>query len=197
LDERRVMSKHFNLGNVWGRVAKVTREKSSEGTPYLSIQVECANTIYGNVRTYGRLWKNIDAFFDYYKKNPGSAYRFRGFFSQYDKSEGQRYSNYTFYSWEVFTGEEFRASFILIGEIDSVEEEKLSLVLSREGSEEEEHFEVYSLNRQDLSGISEGDCVKLKGLLRYKEAEDFFGDTSAHGTVKPYIMEIEQVKTNG
>ena len=187
------MKKHFNLGNVWGRVGGTKAEESTEGKPYLSIQVECPNDLFGNIKTYGRLWgkEKIDAFMDHYKKNPGTAYRFRGFFSQYDKEEGLRLSNYTFYSWDVFNGAEFRASFVLVGLVAAIEEKKeegmICLSLSREGAAEEE-FVVYTLTLQDLAGISEGDVIEVKGVLRYKEPEDFFG-ASSHGTVKPYVME--------
>jgi hypothetical protein len=213
--------KHFNLGNVWGRVASVEKKTSHGKTPYLAVQVECPNSLYGNIKTYGRLWgeDKINAFFDYHKAHPGSAYRFRGFFSQYDKEEGKRYSNYTFYSWEVFTGGEFRAAFILVGEVTAIEtsssssreghtsespplrggvgegEVKLSLHLIREGQGDhrdiEEDFEVYCLNAQEAAGISEGDIVHVKGVMRYKESEDYFGG-SPQGHVKPYVMEIKQ-----
>jgi hypothetical protein len=192
--------KHFNAGNIWGRVAEVERKYSAGGTPYLSIQVECPNSLYGNVKTYGRLWGEDkgNAFFDYHKDHPGAAYRFRGFFSQYDKEEGKRYSNFTLYSWEAFEGGEFRAAFILTGEVTAVEnkdgEGKLYLHLKREGQGDyrdvSEDFEVYFPNAQDVAGISEGDTVQVKGLLRYKEPDDYFGG-SPSGPVKPYVKELK------
>jgi hypothetical protein len=198
--------KHFNSGNVWGRVASVEKDYSRGGAPYLSIQVECPNTLYGNIKTYGRLYgqNKIDAFFDYHKSHPGAAYRFRGFFSQYDKEEGLRYSNYTFFSWEVFEGGEFRAVFILTGEVTAVEtkdgEGKLSLHLTREGTGDyqdvREDFIVYTPNVQDAAGISDGDTVQVKGVMSYKEPEDYFGG-SPQGPVKPYVKELKVYKTEG
>jgi len=191
------VSKHFNLGNVWGRVSDANLKYTETGTPYLAIQVECGNELHGNIRTYGRLWGQvkIDSFLDYYKQHPGSAYRFKGFFSQYDKEEGVRYSNYTFFAWEPFTGSEFRAAFILTGEVTAVEkaggEGKLSLHLERPGSGDypdvEEDFEVYTPNAQQLDGISEGNVVQVKGLLCYKEQEDYFGGTPENNVVRPYV----------
>lgn len=195
------MPKHYNSGNCWGRVASVKKEHSHTGAPYLQIQVECPNSLFGNIKTYGRLWgeEKVNAFLDHYKQHPGSAYRFRGFFSQYDKESGVRYSNYTFYSWEVFTGGEFRTAFILVGEVTAIEtkdgEAKLYLHLLREGQGDhkdiEEDFEIYCLNAQEASGISEGDIIHVKGVMRYKEPEDYFGG-SLSGQVKPYVMEIKQ-----
>lgn len=198
--------KHFNSGNVWGRVASVERKYSQSGTLYLAIQVECPNSLYGNVKTYGRLWgeEKINAFFDYHKSHPGAAYRFRGFFSQYDKDEGRRYSNYTFFSWEVFDGGEFRAVFILTGEVTTIEQKdgegKLYLHLTREGTGDyrdmREDFIVYTPNAQDVAGVSEGDTVQVKGVLSYKEPEDYFGG-SPSGPVKPYVKTMKVFKNEG
>ena len=192
--------KHFNSGNVWGRVAKAELKHTDRNTPYLSIEVECPNSLYGNVKTYGRLYgeSKANAFFDYHKAHPGVAYRFRGFFSQYDKEEGKRYSNYTFFSWEVFDGGEFRAAFILTGEVTAVEtkdgEGKISMHLMREGQGEyqdiNEDFEVYMPNAQELSGISDGMTIQVKGVMSYKEAEDFFGG-SPSGPVRPYVKTLK------
>lgn len=195
--------KHFNSGNVWGRVASVEKQYSQGGTPYLAIQVECPNSLYGNVKTYGRLWgeEKINAFFDYHKAHPGAAYRFRGFFSQYDKEEGVRYSNYTFFSWEVFDGGEFRAAFILTGEVTAAEtrdgEGVLGLYLVREGSGDykdvAENFIVYAPNAQDIAGIAEGDTLQVKGVMSYKEPEDYFGG-SPQGPVRPYVKTLKVYK---
>lgn len=193
------MSKHFNLGNCWGKIASVKAEKSkNEGTPYLSITLECPNSLFGNIKTYGRLWGQvkIDAFMDYFKKHPGSAYRFQGFFSQYDKN-GERYSNYTFFSWQPFEGTEFRAAFILKGTVSAIEDDKIFLHLDREGSGDyadiSEDFEVYVLDMSHLPNIKAGDLIQAKGAIRYKESEDYFGG-SPQGPVRPYAMEIKQVE---
>lgn len=193
--------KHFNAGFVWGRVAKAKKEFSHSGTPYLTIEAECPNEIFGNIRTYGRLWgeDKIDAFLDYHKKHPGAAYKFQGFFSQYDKDEGTRYSNYTFFAWQPVEGKEFRATFVLTGAVTGAEKTpdndgKLYLSLTREGSGDykdiNEDFEVYTFEPQKIDGLNEGDLVQIKGVLRYKEAEDYFGASSS-GSVRPYVMEMK------
>lgn len=193
--------KHFNAGFVWGRIAKVKKQYSHSGTPYLTIEIECQNELFGNIRTYGRLWgeEKIDAFMDYHKQHPGAAYRLQGFFSQYDKEEGTRYSNYTFFSWQPVEGKEFRATFVLTGEVTAAEKTpdndgKLYLSLTREGSGDykdiNEDFEVYTLEPQKVDGLNHGDLVQVKGVLRYKEAEDYFGAASS-GPVRPYVMEMK------
>jgi hypothetical protein len=197
--------KHFNRGFVWGRVVSLKKEYSRGGTPYLAIQVECPNEMHGDIKTYGRLWneEKINAFLDYQKAHPGQAYRFQGYFSQYDKDEGLRYSNYTFISWVPVDHKEFRATFILLGEITATEakdgEGKLYIHLLREGGEGykdiEEDFEVYFPNTQDISGIEEGSLIKVKGLLMRREPEDYFGDSSS-SPVKAYVKEHKIIKDN-
>ena len=56
--------KHFNAGNVWGRVAEIKDETSTKKTPYLQILIEAPSEEYGNVKVYGRLWgkEKITAF---------------------------------------------------------------------------------------------------------------------------------------
>lgn len=181
---------------------------SHNGRPYLAIQVECPNSLYGNVKTYGRLWgeEKINAFFYYHKEHPGAAYRFRGFFSQYDKEEGVRYSNYTFFSWEVFEAGEFRAGFFLRGEVTGVEmkdgEGKISLYLVREGdgdySDVTGNFEVYTLNgytlnAHDVAGIPVGSTLEVRGVIKYKEPEDYFGGPPS-GPVRPYVKTLKVYK---
>ncbi|MDP2167951.1 MAG: hypothetical protein Q8J64_06445 [Thermodesulfovibrionales bacterium] len=192
--------KHFNLGNVWGRVASVELKKSEgKGTPYIQIQVECPNDLHGNIKTYGRLWGQgkIDAFMDFHKKHPGSAFRFRGFFSQYDGEEGMRLSNYTFFEWAASEAKEFRATFILKGEVTGTEsprgEGKLLLHLVREGqnghADTIEDFVVYTATAEELDGIEAGQIVEVKGVIRPKDREDYFGDTRS--PIKPYLKELK------
>lgn len=188
--------KHFNLGNCWGKIASVKLEKSEgKGTPYLSITLEVSNPMFGNIKTYGRLWGQvkIDAFMDYFKNHPGSAYRFQGFFSQYTKNV-ERYSNYTFFSWQPFIGTEFRTAFILRGSVTAIEGDKIFLHIEREGKGEyediSEDFEVYALDMSHLSNVKAGDLIQVKGCIRYKESEDYFGG-SPQGPVRPYCMEIK------
>jgi len=189
--------KHFNLGNVWGRVAGVKRETSSHKAPYLAITLECPNELFGNVKTYGRLWgeQRIEDFLGHFKAHPGQTYRFRGFFSQYTKRD-RVYSNYTFFSWEPVEGKEYRASFVLVGEVTHTSSDGqdgvLCLHVVREGKnghdDVEEDFEVRTLNTQDVHGL-DGDIVEAAGMLRAREPEDIYGRRS--GDIKPYAMDVK------
>jgi len=191
--------KPFNLGNVWGRVSGVKHKKTDKDRPYLQVQVECANELYGNVKAYGRLWGDdkITSFIDHFKQHSGAGFRLTGFFSQYDDPDGRRLSNFTFFKWAPFEGSEFRASFILAGEVTDIKNEEgegiIQLHLIREGKEgykdNEESFRIYTLNAKDASGLKPGAFIQIKGLLRAREPEDYFGLPS--GQVKAYAMEIK------
>lgn len=194
--------KHFNAGFVWGRIAKLKLDRSDvKGTPYLSIELDCPNELFGNVRAYGRLWgaEKIDALIDFHKGHPGAALKLQGFFSQYDKDEDTRYSNYTFFSWQPVEGKEFRATFVLTGEVTGTEnmpdgDGLIHLYLVREGKgsyeDAKEVFQVFTLDIKKLEGLGDGALVQVKGVLRYKEAEDYFG-AAPSGPVRPYVMEIK------
>lgn len=190
--------KHYNSGSVWGIIKSVQQKKSKgNGTPFLNIEIKCDNEIYGNIRTFGRLWKKerIKEFNAFYKKHPKEAYYFRGFFNQYSR-DNITYSNYTFFDWKPFDGSEFKASFVLVGDVsstDTVDDRGiLSLHLSRPGAAgfngSEENFELYTLNAQEIDGINDGSTIKTKGYLRYKKGMDSFGEQS--GEIKPYVMDI-------
>lgn len=197
------MIKHFNMANVWGRATGEMEIKTTDnGKEYIIIRVEAPNELFGNVKAYGRLWgtEKIAAFLDHFKKNPGGTYRFRGMFSQYDKEEGVRYSNFTFFSWEEVKGKEFRATFSLTGQVSAVAsiegEGIIYLHLFRAGQagykDTEEDFVIYTLNNDVIAGITEGDTIEVGGLLRAKEPEDYLG--RQNNQIKPYVMGEIKIK---
>jgi len=189
--------KHFNAGHVWGRVAEIKEETSTKKTPYLQILIEVPNENFGNVKVYGRLWgeEKITAFKAHHQAHPEESYHFRGFFNQYEKG-GVRYSNYTFYDWNAANGKEYRATFVLVGDVTKTEavdgEGKIYLYLLREGQkgykDMEETFEVYIGTPDDLAMMQPGMMIEIKGLLKTKEPEDFYGAPAEDNTVKPYVM---------
>jgi len=201
--------KHFNSGNIWGRVLEAKAEKSEKGTSYISLLIECPNEKYGPVKVYGRLWNQdkINKFNEAYKTNPGAIFRFRGFFNQYEK-DGKVNSNYTLYDWQITSGlvhEEtpLRAAFVIVGTIskaEKIEEEgKICVKCLREGrdgyADVEENFELWIQTGKDCEDYQPGDLVEIKGLLRTKDPEDFFG--APGGIIRPYIQYIVQRNPEG
>ena len=184
--------KHYNAGNVWGRIQGTPAKKKSKegkGQTYLRIMLNCYNPEFGNVRAYGRLWNKlqIDSLLDHIKKNPGAGLRLRGFFNQYEK-DGRMLSNFTWFDWFPDPCERPRAAFVLVGQVMGLGEDTLALELHRDGSGEE-HFELHALEKQQLVGIGEGDTVMVKGYLRSREGEDEFG-ASGTDPIRPYVADI-------
>jgi len=177
---------HYCGGTVWGRVVEARMSKSGRGTPYLVVLVDCSGT-RGNVRAYGRIWgKNrIDSFLSHYKRTPNASYRFRGFFSQYEK-DGQVLSNYTFFDWAEAPGEEARAAFVLRGEVVDVDELcgvvriRVAIDGANGGRPQEETFSVWA---SDFSRAVPGELVEAKGYLQQGDGADEFGD--AIGPIRP------------
>jgi hypothetical protein len=190
---------HFNRGTVWGRVASLEEEISTKKTPYINFTIETPNELYGNIKTYGRLWKQkAEDFLAYHKQHPFAAYKFIGFFGQYE-SAGKVRSNFTFTQWQPYDGSEFRTAFVLVGEVVATEKEDgdgmIRMIIARPAGEgyevSEEPFEVYTLKPESVDELHIGDIIKAKRYLRYKLAEDEFGDTPENSIVKPYVMDLK------
>ncbi len=192
--------KHFNTGNVWGRVADVKEEINANDKKFLSIHSNCSGTT-GNVHAYGRLWgkERIEQFLTAHKKDPGAIYRFRGIYSQY-LSASARLSNYSYFSWEVAPDQAPRAAFILKGEVISTDvrdgEGVLGLRLEREGlngyKDSKEEFELWTFSEELVRSFNNGEVHEIKGFHQQGEGEDQFG--SATGPVRPYILAAKKIE---
>ena len=190
---------HFNQGNVWGRVIK-TREGKTKGknTPFLDLEIDCANPEYGNIRAYGRLWgkEKIASFLEAYEDHEKDLFRFKGFYGQYEE-HGLTYSSYFFYTFEapkepaIKSGP--RAAFILVGELTAKElvggEAKITLEVIRPAgeSESEERLALWFFDLDPYYEVETGDLVEIRGLLRKRETEDLYGG-STDDPIRPYVM---------
>ncbi len=197
---------HFNKGFVFGRLAGLKQKISKKKVKYLSIYAQCPNNLHGDAKAYGNLWGNdkVDAFMDSMKKDGkllmGNAAELIGFFKQYDH-KGKRLNNYHFYGAQPYEGNEYRAIFILAGEIVHIFEQGdegcIHLHISRRGEKGETVEEDFQLFTEDKSMIKElrpGQTAKLKGLISEKGEADYFGDRS--GIFKPYVKEIKILATD-
>ena len=187
--------KHFNAGNVWGRVLELKQESSTNGTPYLMISLDCAGK-HGTVRAYGRLFgkEKTENLVDFHEDHPGAMLRFRGYVGQYTK-EGTAdiLTNFTFYAWEEAPGQTARAAFVLVGEVTDIaaigDRWRVNLHLSREGKgnrdNQEEDFCLWGIDGSLFEGMLKGQLVELKGYMQQGEGEDDFG--TASGEVLPIV----------
>jgi hypothetical protein len=191
---------HYNAAHVWGRIVgtpSTKKSKEGKGAPYLRLEVSCYHPRFGNVRAYGNLWgqKKISGLLDEFRMNQRALFKFDGFVSQYEDGEGKRFTNFTFIDWQPATADaEPRAAFILVGEVEGIAGDRLTLFLKRpkRGSEDEhveERFAFHLAEDGGLNGAMVGDLVKVKGYLRAAAGEDPFGENTS--PIRPYVEHIE------
>jgi len=200
--------KHFNAGHVWGKILKAEeKETKDKHTPFVELEIDCGHPEHGNVRAYGRLWgkEKCAAFMDYLKDHKDFIFRFKGYYGQYVDHD-KRYSSYTFYDFirpdEIIkTGtknNEPRAAFILTGELaekelDADADPRLMINVVRSGKEtsSENSLEVFLFELDGFYDIEPGDLIEVRGVLRKRSAEDFYGG-STDDAIKPYVMFLKK-----
>jgi hypothetical protein len=194
-------NKHFNQGNVWGRVAATKAGGFGSGTPALSVHVDCSGA-YGNIHAFGRIWgkEKIDVFSDFYRRNPDALLKFTGFMSQYFKGL-KNYTNFSFYKWDAATGQPPRAAFILSGDVvaKAVKDGAgvLTLKYAKPGSNgyraTAEDFELWVLDGGLYESFSVGQLIEVKGHMQQGAGEDEFG--SATGEVRPIVKVVRVIES--
>ena len=189
------MSKHFNAGNVFGKVTEVKEEQSDKGKPYLQISVDVSGDKSGRVTAYCRMWgeERIAGFLNEWRRFPSDQYWFRGFLGQYTSKAGDVLSNFTVFNHERKTGEK-RAVFILKGVVSHQPSglndggQRFLMEVTRDdgqGKENTESFEVWAPGEKLLDPVSIGDLVEVKGLIRQKDVDGFYG--GSEGPVRAYV----------
>jgi hypothetical protein len=196
--------KHFNAGNVWGKILKAEEKKTRDKkTPFLELEIDCGSSQYGNVRAYGRLWgkEKITALVTHHGQHKGASYRLKGFYNQYSDNE-VRYSGYSFYDFEAVAPDTHpvpRASFILVGQVMKKEmidgEGIVTLIVSRPQKDQkiDEELTLYFFDLDPFFEIESEDIIEVRGLLRKREAEDIYGG-STNDKFRPYIMQTTKRK---
>lgn len=189
--------KHFNQGNIWGKIRSADYRYSANGKPFIALSIDCNTDKYGSVLAFARLWgkEKSDTFMVAYEKNPDAIFRFRGLISQYTTEEGIIQTNFTLHNFELpelpVSGG-IRATFILKGEL-MVKEKKanegiLYIKFARAATEnyeaKEEEFQIFTLTPGMVDGVQENQLVEVKGRLRTREDGEEYG--CASGEIKPY-----------
>ena len=189
------MSKHFNAGNVFGKVTEVKEEKSDKDKPYLQISVDTSGDKSGRVTAYCRMWgeQRINEFMNEWKRFPAEAYWFRGFLGQYTSTSGDILSNFTVFNFERKPAKK-RAVFVLKGIISHQPSatvdggQRFLMEVTRDngqGEDNTESFELWSPGEKLLDPVSHGDLVEVKGLIRQKDVDGFYG--GSEGPVRAYV----------
>lgn len=192
--------KHFNVGNVFGRVSEVKEDKSEGGKPYLQITVDVSGSKSGSCRAYCRMWgeQRCREFLEHYKKNSGGTYWMKGFFSQYQDRNSNWLSNFTVYQWEAKPVDP-RAVFILKGEVSHQPSrttdggQRFLLRVCRKGEngygDTEDSFELWAQGERLLDPVAVGNFCEIKGYVRQETLEGEFGESS--GPIRAYVHELK------
>lgn len=196
--------KHFNKGVVFGSLLKPAATKTTTGgTDYLSVQLQAANDLHGNIRVWGKLWGTaaIEEFKSAVK--PGMKVRMEGFLQQYVGNEGL-VTNFNFFAWRRCPEKDLldlRAVFVIVAKATAAVPAQgdrpdellvaLELLLQSEtkGRVEKETFTFYA-DPKLLGDGSDlvGKTVSLSGVMQ--QSEDYFGN---FGPTRPMIKEIKVV----
>jgi hypothetical protein len=191
--------KHFNAGNVFGKVIEVKEDSSVKDKPYLQIKVDVSGSKTGRVTAYVKMWgeDRILEFLDHYKRTKGtSAYWFKGFLDQFKTEKNEFLSSFTVYHWEPKEAEK-RAVFILKGSVDVAHGfkggQRILLKVMREGkagyAPSEETIEVFAPEDKLLDDVTAGQLIEVKGLLRQENVDDFYG--GSEGPIHAYIDHLK------
>jgi hypothetical protein len=184
------MSKHFNSGNVFGKVVgEIDRKPSSGGKEFISFEVNVSGAKCGSARAFCRMWgaDRFEPLLDLLADNPQAKLALKGFFGQYCSDKNEVYCNFTIYEWQERDSEP-RAAFILKGLVDNVMPvkggQRILLLVKRDGSEAE-RFELINPDERLNDQAQNGDVIEVKGYVRQENPEDEYGGSS--GPVRAFI----------
>ncbi len=188
------MTKHFNLGTVFGLALPDTVErKTSRNSEFINFQVNVSGRRCGSVRAFCRVWKpeNIDPLLRQIEQRPHDPLFLKGFFGQFWDDRNTVFATYTIYRWEVRESDP-RAAFILTGDVSVISKtttgHRLLMNLQREGNDAEK-MELWLQDEKFLDVPNNGDLISVKGYLRQEQPEDDFGGSS--GPVRAYVEELK------
>jgi len=186
--------KHFNSGNVFGRVLEVEKKVSEGRKDFLSLKVNVSGSRSGSVHAYCRIW-GAEACVDFlaaHRTSPGAAFYMRGFYGQYKNERNEWLSNFTVFSFEVRETVDPRAVFILRGLVDIASGTKDGgqrlLLKVKRPENPEEVFELWCGGELLLDEVRPGQFIEAKGYVRQAETEDEFGGSS--GPIRAHVHQL-------
>jgi hypothetical protein len=183
------------FGRLWGK------EKIAALKAYLSSR---ASSDRGRTSSDASSGRNVPA--------DSGIIRLKGFYDQYEENTTW-YSSYTFYDFIVpsasqalngdtppssrspggISPQSGRAAFILVGDLEQKEliegEPLLHLTIMRKGADmdREQDLKIWLFDPEVYYEIVPGDLIEVRGILRKRESEDFYGGAS-DSPIRPYAM---------
>ena len=193
-------NKYKNNATVLGIPKSVILEEPPGKKSYLSLEVMCPSKdgsliAYGKMRGDENEIKSLEAFV---KSNPGSPIKLRGVITQFksNEEEGKLLTNYTFFRWEPAVLAEFKAVFVVRGELlrknTSNGDGILTISQLQQGSEQPDELVLYTSDLKEMNEFKEGTFIELKGRLKAKTPEDEYCEATS--SIKPYAERISSVE---
>lgn len=168
--------KHFNSGNVFGKLVGEVEHKSSKGgKPFISFEMNVSGAKCGSARAFCRMWdkERFEPFLAAVKKDPQTRFALKGFFGQYWDERNTVFSNFTIFEWNERDSAP-RAAFILKGRVKHsgpvTSGQRILLLIEREG-QEVETFELICPSERLLDQPHADDLIEVKGYLRQERPE--------------------------
>lgn len=196
------MSKHFTKGVITGRITEIKDESTKEtGKKYVTIKADVSSSLSGDVTAYCRMYDkdgSVTELKRVWNKNRSGLLKLQGIYSQYRKDESSEFlSSFTLFGFEPVESGSKRAYFIVVGEVcnqpsgtnDGGQRFLVNVVKqSSNGKEQEELYEFWAPGDKLLDSVSEGDTVRVKGLVRQKVPDGVCG---GEGEIRAYLESLE------
>lgn len=197
------MSKHFTKGVITGRITDIKDEETKGSKKkYITLQVDVSSTLSGDVTAYCRMYdKNgsIEELKRLWSRAKQGLFKLQGMYSQYRKDESSPFlSSFTLYSFELLDSGSKRAYFIVVGEVSHQPSglndggQRFLVTVRKEGNngheDQEELYEFWAPGEKLLPEVSEGDAVRVKGLVRQKDPDGVCG---GDGPIRAYLESLE------
>lgn len=187
--------KHCNIANVWGLIEKHEKKSTHpNNNPYIETVIDCQHTKFGNVSALCFVWGEtaVANFNTSYKT--GNEIRLIGAMQQYKGRHDTLKTTFNIFRLKPGPIAERKAAFILVGEVEELDGDRLDILIKHPSSEaraaREENIIIHlpqavllSLDRDP----EEGALVCAKGYLMHQE-DDFGGETAPQ---RPVVKKLE------
>jgi hypothetical protein len=194
--------KHFTKGVITGRITEITDEETRDNKKkYVTVQVDVSSTLSGDVTAYCRMYDKdgrIDELKRTWARAKQGLFKLQGMYSQYQKDQSSPFlSSFTLYDFELVESGSKRAYFIVVGEVSHIPSamndggQRFLMVVRKFGSNDqaqEETYEFVAPGEKLLSPVSQGDTVRVKGLIRQREPDGVCG---GDGPIRAYLESVE------
>lgn len=186
--------KHCNKIHIHGVLDKCTSKRTVGKSPYLEVIIDCQHGVYGSVRVLAFIWGKADCKHFTSKFDRDDVVRLSGNMQQFPGRGKETRTTFNIYIIKSGEIKERKTTFIMVGEVVSLKDENLSILVKIPKSEKyeakEETFKVHVPDELLLEAEKTpepGQTVSVKGYIMH--LEDEFGE--ATGPQQPVVKELK------